>query len=158
MTIIPAENGATAADSIGAVASDTTSGSTWPLAAEDSFDFVIGLEATPAQAMERADALLRMALPLFLERRKGSLAAFEPAAAVLTELVDVTARYAAGDALVGRVAFDGFHVTISVGDMHCELPRPEIEPGLYTVHRLAAEFGQYAGDHGGRITWAAVAV
>jgi hypothetical protein len=45
---------------------------------------------------------------------------------------------------------------LSVGEMICPLPAPEDEPGLYLVHGVAAEVGQNIGDHGGRVTWAAI--
>lgn len=106
--------------------------------------------------MEQAGAMVTMSLPRFLKGTPGAEETCAAVQAVVTELVDVTARHKAGTDLVGSVAFDGSHVTVSVGDMDCELPAPEEEPGLYLVHRVAAEVGQYAGDHGGRVTWAAV--
>lgn len=122
-----------------------------------NIDFAIGPEASPVEAMERAGAMVAMSLPRFLEGTPGAEETCAAAQAVLTELVDVTARNKTGLDLVGRVAFDGAHVTVSVGDMGCPLPPPETEPGLYLVHRVAVEVGQYAGNMGGRVTWAAVA-
>ncbi|MFJ4084995.1 hypothetical protein ACIP2Z_39380 [Streptomyces iakyrus] len=95
-----------------------------------------------------------MALPRLLEGVSDETGAV--VRAILTELVDVTARHGAGGDLVASVAYDGVHVTVSVGDMGRALPAPEEEPGLYLVHRLASDVGQYAGDQGGRVTWAAV--
>lgn len=126
----------------------------------DSFiDFTIGPESTPVEAMSRATAMVGMSLPTFLAEVPGADQVCTRVQAVLTELVDITARHKAGRDLVGRVAFDGTHVTVSVGDMDIPLPAPEEEPGLYLVHGIAGkDVGQYAGDHGGRVTWAAVAV
>ncbi|MEE1764451.1 hypothetical protein [Streptomyces sp. SP18BB07] len=124
---------------------------------ESSIDFTIGPEASPAEAMERAGAMVGLSLPRFLKGVWGAERACAAAQAVLAELVDVTARHKAGIDLVGRVAFDGLHVTVSVGDMLGPLPDPETEPGLYVVHRLASVVGQYDGYQGGRVTWASVA-
>lgn len=123
-----------------------------------AISFSIGPEASPAQAVENANAMVAMTLPRFLAGAPRAAETCTAAQAVLTELVDVTARHKAGQDLVGRVAFDGAHVTISIGDMAGPLPAPEEEPGLYLVHRMAEEVGQYAGDMGGKVTWAAVAV
>ncbi|MEU1592741.1 hypothetical protein ABZ468_07740 [Streptomyces sp. NPDC005708] len=128
------------------------------LGAESSLGFTIGPEASPVEAMEQACAMVALSLPRFLEGVPGAGDVCAAVQAVLTELVDVTARHKAGLDLVGRVAFDGAHVMVSVGDMDGPLPAPEVEPGLYLVHRVASEVGQYAGDMGGRITWAAVEV
>lgn len=128
------------------------------LMAASCMDFTIGPEATPVQAMARATAMAAMSLPSFLADVPGPEQVAARVQAVLTELVDVTARHKAGVDLVGRIAFDGTHVTVSMGEMNIPLPPPIEEPGLYLVHRVAAEVGQYAGDHGGRVTWAAVAV
>ncbi|MCD9903215.1 hypothetical protein LUR56_31180 [Streptomyces sp. MT29] len=123
-----------------------------------SLDFTIGPEATPVEAMERAGATAGMALPRFLAGEAHAEQACAAVLSVLTELVDLTARYKAGLDLVGRIAWDGHHVTVSVGDMNRSLPEPEEEPGLYLVQRVADDVGQYAGDLGGRVTWASVAV
>lgn len=106
--------------------------------------------------MEQAGAVVAMALPMFLRDLPHAAETCAAVQAVLTELVDVTARHKAGLDLVGKVTYDGAHVTVTVGDMDCPLPAPEEEPGLYLVHRIASDVGQYAGDHGGRVTWAAV--
>lgn len=126
------------------------------LGVESTIDFAIGPEATPIEAMERAGAMAALSLPRFLEGVAGAEDTCAAVQAVLTELVDVTARHKAGHDLVARLGFDGAHVTVSVGDMNCLLPAPEDEPGLYLVHRVASDVGQYAGDNGGRVTWAAV--
>ncbi|MER6616378.1 hypothetical protein [Streptomyces xantholiticus] len=123
---------------------------------ENSIDFAIGPEASHTEAMERAGALAAMALPRMLAGAPDVARTCADVQAVLTELVDVTTRHSAGDGLVARISYDGGHVMVSVGDMGRTLPAPEEEPGLYLVHRVAAEVGQYAGDHGGRVTWAAV--
>jgi hypothetical protein len=123
---------------------------------ESRVDFVIGPEATPVEAMEQAGAVVTMSLPRFLEGMPGAEKTCADVQAVLTELVDVTARHKAGTDMVCAVAFDGAHVTVSVGDMGRTLPAPEEEPGLYLVRRVASEVGQYAGDLGGRVTWAAI--
>ncbi|WP_328491203.1 ATP-binding protein [Streptomyces zaomyceticus] len=130
------------------------------LGIENSVNFAIGRDVSPTEAMDCADAMAVLALPRMLEGAPNKLGTCDAVRAVLTELVDLTARYpATADAsLVVRLTYDGEHVTVSVGDMGRELPRPEEEPGLYLVHRMAADTGQYAGDHGGRVTWAAIAV
>ncbi|GAA5070374.1 hypothetical protein [Streptomyces similanensis] len=119
--------------------------------------FVIGPHCTPIEAMGQAAGVTSAALPLILEGLADAANVCADVQAVLTELVDITARHRAGD-LVGSITYDGAHVTVSVGDMDCPLPAPEVEPGLYLVRGLATDVGQYAGDHGGRVTWAAVAV
>ncbi|MGW2550016.1 hypothetical protein [Streptomyces sp. NPDC001635] len=126
------------------------------LGEESSLGFTIGPEASPVEAMEQACAMAALSLPRFLSGLPGADDTCARVQSVLTELVDITARHKAGIDLVGRVAFDGAHITVSVGDMDCPLPAPEEEPGLYLVHRVAHEVGQYAGDMGGRVTWAAV--
>ncbi|MFI5990322.1 hypothetical protein ACIBAC_00510 [Streptomyces sp. NPDC051362] len=130
---------------------------TLPAAPHSSIDFTIGPETNAVQAVERATATVNMALPRFLAGAQGSSQTCNNILAVLTELVDLTARYKAGRDLVGSVTWDGQHAMVSVGDMRCPLPAPEEEPGLYLVHRLADRVSQYAGDMGGRVTWAAVA-
>ncbi|MFE1206361.1 hypothetical protein ACFW5V_32260 [Streptomyces sp. NPDC058762] len=127
------------------------------LGAESSLTFSIGPDVPPVEAMQQAGAVASMTLPRFLAGKPGADDTGADALAVLTELVDLTARHKAGSSLVGRVSYDGSHITLSVGDMDCPLPTPENEPGLYLVHRVAAEVGQYTGDMGGRVTWAAVA-
>lgn len=126
------------------------------LAPLSSLDFAIGPEVTPDEAMERATAVTSTALPLFLKGHQRADQISQDVRALMTELVDVTARHKAGLDLVGRISYDGTHVTVTVGDMDGPLPPPEEEPGLYLVHRVASDIGQYAGDHGGQVTWAAV--
>jgi hypothetical protein len=128
------------------------------LAAASSISFAIGPETSPVEAMERSVALVAMSLPTFLEGVPGAGLVCADVQAVLTELVDVTARHKAGLDLVGRAVFDGSHVTVSVGEMNRPLPPAQEEPGLYLVHRLADDVGQHAGDHGGRVTWASIRV
>ncbi|MCG8971856.1 hypothetical protein [Streptomyces sp. CL12-4] len=125
---------------------------------EDSIDFVIDPEASPVQAMEQAGAMAALALPSMLEGAPDPIRLCADVRALLVELVDVTARHRATPMLVARMSYDGAHVTVSVGEMDRPLPVPEEEPGLYLVHGIASEVGQYAGDHGGRVTWAAVSV
>jgi hypothetical protein len=120
-------------------------------------DFVIGPEVVPSAALKQAEALARMALPRLLGDAVDASKTCDEVRAVLVELIDVTARHQASGSLVSRLAYDGAHVTVSVGDMDCLLPAPADEPGLYLVYRIADDVGQYAGDHGGRVTWAAVA-
>ncbi|MER6109270.1 hypothetical protein [Streptomyces hirsutus] len=127
-------------------------------APRSSLDFTIGPEASPLEAMERVGAMAALTLPRFLASVPDCGEVCAAAQAVLTELVDVTARHRASLDLVGRVLYDGAHVTLSIGDMSRTLPSPEEEPGLYLVHRLAVDAGQYAGDMGGMVTWAAVAI
>ncbi|MFC9280929.1 hypothetical protein [Streptomyces collinus] len=128
-----------------------------PLGSYSRIDFSIGPEASPAEAMERAGQMVDMTLPRFLSNTSNAEETCTAVQAVLAELVDVTARHKASYDLVGSLVFDGVFVTVSVGDMDCRLPPPEEEPGLYLVHRMAVEVGQYKGDLGGRVTWAAVA-
>ncbi|MFJ4988706.1 hypothetical protein ACIP9H_33515 [Streptomyces sp. NPDC088732] len=130
----------------------------WMNGAESSISLTIGPEWTPVQAMEQAVAMVAMSLPTFLDELPDRDDVCADVQAVLRELVDVTARHKASVDLVAEVVFDGAHVTVSVRDMDCDLPAPEEEPGLYLVHRLAEDVGQYPGDNGGRITWAAVPV
>ncbi|WP_399554048.1 hypothetical protein [Streptomyces anulatus] len=124
---------------------------------ESSVDFTIGPGVTPVEAMERAGAMVELSLPRFLAGVPGAAETCSAVLSVLTELVDLTARYKAGLDLVGRVTWDGHHVIVSVGDMGRPLPAPEEEPGLYLVNRVADDVGQHAGDQGGRVTWASVA-
>lgn len=128
----------------------------WPTMMDSCIDFAIGPEASPVEAMERAGAMTSLSLPRLLEETPGATDTLSAVQAVLTELVDVTARHKAGLDLVVRLAFDGAHVTVSVGDMDCPLPAAAEEPGLYLVYGVASEVGQHVGDNGGRVTWAAV--
>jgi hypothetical protein len=123
---------------------------------ENSVDFVIGPEVSPVQAMKQARALAALALPRMLEGAHDVTMISADVQAVLGELVDVTARHTLGAGLLARIAYDGWHVMVTVGEMICALPAPEDEPGLYLVHRTADKVGQYVGDRGGRVTWAAI--
>lgn len=118
--------------------------------------FCVGPDVAPADAMERAVATVRRALPLLLKGVPSALAVSEDVLAVTRELVDVTARDRSSVDILGRVTFDGMHITVSVGEKREPLPSPEVEPGLFIVHRLADEVGQYRGDENGYVVWAAV--
>ncbi|MEV7512111.1 hypothetical protein AB0O57_29560 [Streptomyces sp. NPDC091201] len=126
--------------------------------ADSALDFSISPTAQPGQEVNQVTTMVRMTLPMFLVDVPEQAAVCAAVEAVVTELVDIAARHRASADLVGRVAFDGTHVTVSVGDMAGPLPAPEQEPGLYLVHRLADDVGQYDGDFGGRVTWAALPV
>ncbi|MFF8399906.1 hypothetical protein [Streptomyces sp. NPDC016172] len=128
------------------------------LTEENSLSFTIGPEHSPIEAMAAANDMVAMSFPSFLEGLPNAAQVCADVHAVLTELVDVTARNRASVDLVGKVTYDGRHVTVSVGDMAGRLPSPEVEPGLYLVHGTAHEVGQHAGDAGGWVTWAALAV
>lgn len=123
------------------------------LGVSNSVDFVIGSYASPLEAIEKSRDLAAFTLPRLLGKATG---ARQQASDVLTELVDLTARYPASAGLLGRLEYDGSHVMVSVGDMGRTLPTPEEEPGLYLVNRVAADIGQYTGDRGGLVTWAAI--
>lgn len=129
-----------------------------PPGVENSLDFRIGPERTPVEAIRRSNRFATMVLPALLAGLPESEAASEAVLKVLTELVDVTARHRASVDLSGRVSCDGSHVMLTVGEMCRPLLAPEEEPGLYTVHRLTDDFGQYRGDDGGYVTWASVPV
>ncbi|WP_031102429.1 hypothetical protein [Streptomyces sp. NRRL S-146] len=125
---------------------------------ENSLDFRIGPEHAPAEAMRRSNRFAAMVLPALLVGLPDSEVISESVLKVLTELVDIAARHRASVDLSGRVSCDGSHVMLTVGEMCRPLPAPEEEPGLYTVRRLADDFGQYRGDEGGYATWASVPV
>lgn len=137
---------------------ETATAALWRLAAASSIGFAMGPETSPVEAMERSVAMVSMSLPAFLGGVPDAGRVGADVQAVLAELVDVTARHRAGLDVVGRVVFDGSHVTVSVGEMNRPLPSPYEEPGLFIVHRLADDVGQHAGDHGGRVTWASIHV
>ncbi|MEU9699480.1 hypothetical protein [Streptomyces sp. NPDC047981] len=118
--------------------------------------FCVGPDIAPVDAMERAVATVRRTLPLLLRGAPAALAAREDVLSVVRELVDITARDRSSIDILGRITFDGMHVTVSVGEKRDPLPAPEVEPGLYLVHRLADEVGQYRGDEDGYVVWAAV--
>ncbi|MCX4976527.1 hypothetical protein [Streptomyces sp. NBC_00620] len=125
---------------------------------ESSIEFRLGPEHTPAQSMRRARGFVARVLPALLAGAPNANVVGEATLAVLTELVDVTARNRAGIDLSGRVSYDGDHVLITVGEMDQTLPSSGEEPGLYIVHRLTDETGQYRGDEGGYVTWVSVPV
>ncbi|MEU8540819.1 hypothetical protein AB0C52_12680 [Streptomyces sp. NPDC048717] len=120
--------------------------------------FSVGPDVAPIDAMERAVATVRRMLPMLLKEAPVALAVSEEVLAVTRELVDIAARDRSSVDILGRVTLDDAHITISVGEKRCPLPRPDVEPGLYLVHRLAEEVGQYRGDGNGYIMWAAVGI
>ncbi|MFE7072650.1 hypothetical protein ACFU96_21465 [Streptomyces sp. NPDC057620] len=99
-----------------------------------------------------------MTLPTLLADAPNANVVEEATLAVLTELVDVTARHRASIDLSGRVSYDGEHVLITVGEMDQPLPDSHEEPGLFLVRCLSDEIGQYCGDETGYVTWASVPV
>ncbi|MFJ1552800.1 hypothetical protein [Streptomyces mirabilis] len=125
---------------------------------ENSIEFFLGPEGTPAQSLRRARGFVAKVLPALLAGAPNVKVVEEATLAVLTELVDVTARHRASVDLSGRVSYDGDHVLITVGELDQTLPSAEEEPGLYIVHRLTDEIGQYRGDEAGYATWASVPV
>lgn len=128
------------------------------LALDSNITFSVGPDAAPAQAMARGTAFARRTLPVLIGSASNTDAVRQDVLAVLTELVDITARYRASADVISRVAFDGVDVTVSVGEMGVALPPPEDEPGLYLVHRVADDVGQHEGFDGGYVTWAAIRV
>ncbi|WP_435244316.1 hypothetical protein [Streptomyces sioyaensis] len=124
----------------------------------NSLEFRVGPEHGPAQAMRRSHRFAAMVLPAMLGELPEAAAVAESVLAVLTELVDVTARHRASVDLAGRISYDGAHVLLTVGETDRPLPDPEEEPGLFLVHRLTDDVGQYRGDEGGYATWASVPV
>ncbi|UQA96722.1 hypothetical protein [Streptomyces halobius] len=128
------------------------------LGAVNSLEFRVGPEHGPAQAMRRSRRFAAMVLPALLGELPEAAAIAESVLAVLTELVDVTARHRASVDLAGRISYDGAHVLLTVGEMNRALPDPEVEPGLFIVHRSVDDIGQYRGDEGGHVTWASVPV
>ncbi|MFF4543710.1 hypothetical protein ACFY1J_05595 [Streptomyces sp. NPDC001406] len=125
---------------------------------ENSIEFRLGPEHTPAQSMRRARAFVAKVLPALLAGAPNAKAVEEATLAVLAELVDITARHRAGIDLSGRVSYDGEHVLVTVGAMDQPLPGPEEEPGLYLVHRLADDIGQHRDDGEGYETWVSIPV
>lgn len=125
--------------------------------AENALEFRIGPERTPAEAERRSHRFAALALPALL---RTPLHRDTPQAvlAVLTELVDITARHRASLDLAGRISYDGDHVLITVSAMDKPLPPPEEEPGLYSVHRYADDYGQHSADECGYATWASVPI
>ncbi|MDH6629356.1 hypothetical protein M2271_007192 [Streptomyces sp. LBL] len=125
---------------------------------ENSIEFLLGPEGTPVQSLRRARGFVAKVLPALLAGAPNVKVVEEATLAVLTELVDVTARHRVSVDLSGRVSYDGDHVLITVGEMDRALPSSEEEPGLYIVHRLTDEIGQYRGNDAGYATWASVPV
>lgn len=125
---------------------------------ENSIEFRLGPERTPVQSMRRARGFVAKVVPALLAGAPNAKVVEEATLAVLTELVDVTARHRASIDLSGRVSYDGDHVLITVGEMDQPLPSSEEEPGLFLVHRLTDEIGQYRGDEAGYVTWSSVPV
>lgn len=128
------------------------------LGAENSLEFRIGPEHQPVETVRRSHGFAAMVLPALLAGRADAVPVADSVLAVLTELVDVTARNRASIDLAGRVSYDGDHVLLTVGEMDCPLPAPEEEPGLYVVHRLVDHVGQYRSDDEGFVTWASLPV
>lgn len=123
---------------------------------DNSIEFRLGPEHAPVQSMRRARRFVARVLPALLAGAPHAEAVKETTLAVLTELVDVTARHRASVDLSGRVSYDGDHVLITVGEMDRPLPAPEEEPGLFLVHRLTDDVGQYRGAEAGNVTWVSV--
>ncbi|MFJ9416637.1 hypothetical protein ACIRPT_20945 [Streptomyces sp. NPDC101227] len=120
--------------------------------------FAVGPHVEAADTMTRAAAFVRRTLPMLLKGEANVDTISRDVLAVVTELVDITARHRCSIDILGRVVFDGAHVTVSVGEMCGPLPAPDEEPGLYLVRRLADDLGQYCGDAGGYVIWASVPV
>ncbi|MFI6686683.1 hypothetical protein [Streptomyces sp. NPDC050485] len=120
--------------------------------------FAIGPSVAPADVVARATAFTRRMLPMLLDGEPTTETATREVLAVVTELVDITARRRCSTDVLGRIAFDGAHATVTVGQMRGPLPTPDEEPGLYLVHRLVDDLGQYRGDDGGYTTWASIPV
>ncbi|MFD5856140.1 ATP-binding protein [Streptomyces chartreusis] len=125
---------------------------------ENSLEFRLGPEHTPIQSMRRARSFVAKVLPALLAGGGDAEHVEESVLAVLTELVDVTARHRASVDLSGRISCDRDHVLITVGDLGRPLPAPEEEPGLFLVHRLADDIGQHREDSGGYAVWASIPV
>ncbi|MFI1201703.1 hypothetical protein ACH4VR_19990 [Streptomyces sp. NPDC020883] len=129
-----------------------------PLTMDSNVAYSVGPNAAPAKAMARTTAFARRTLPMLLAGAEREDAVSRDVLAVLTELVDVTARHRASTDVTSWITFDGVDVTVSVGDMGRTLPSPQDEPGLYLVHRVADDVGQHEGFDGGYVTWAAIRV
>lgn len=125
---------------------------------ENSVEFRIGPGCTPAQSVRRACAFVEKVLPALLVATPNDRPLAEAVLSVLTELVDITARHRADIDLGGRVSCDRDHVLITVGEMDRPLPGPHAEPGLFLVHRLVDDIGQYCGEGNGYATWASIPV
>ncbi|GHG80808.1 hypothetical protein [Streptomyces griseocarneus] len=128
------------------------------LAMSREITFCLGPSAAPATAMERAAAFVHRALPMLLKDALAAQAASDDVTSVVRELVDITSRDRHGEDILGRIVFDGTHITVSVGEKQGPLPQPDDEPGLYLVRRLVDDIGQYRGDNSGHVVWASVPV
>ncbi|MFF7169753.1 hypothetical protein [Streptomyces pseudovenezuelae] len=124
----------------------------------NSIEFRLGPEHAPAQSMRRARGFVAKVLPTLLAGAPNAKVVEDATLAVLTELVDVTARHRASLDLSGRVSYDGGHVLITVGEMDRPLPAPEEEPGLFLVRASADCVGQHREGGGGYETWASIPV
>ncbi|RLU79933.1 hypothetical protein CTZ27_35880 [Streptomyces griseocarneus] len=120
--------------------------------------FCLGPGTAPTDAMERSAAFAHRTLPMLLKDAPAAQAASDDVISVVRELVDITARDRHGADILGRIVFDGTHITVSVGEKQGPLPQPDDEPGLYLVRRLVDDIGQYRGDNSGYVTWASVPV
>ncbi|WP_435057589.1 hypothetical protein [Streptomyces sp. bgisy060] len=118
----------------------------------------LGPDKTPVAAMESAVAFVHRTLPTLLAGSPPALAVSEHITSVVRELVDIVARDCHAEDILGRVVFDGAHITISIGEKRGTLPEPDVEPGLYLVRRLVDDIGQYAGDEGGYVVWASIPI
>ncbi|NGO66993.1 ATP-binding protein [Streptomyces boncukensis] len=125
----------------------------WASAVENSLEVRLSAEHPPTEAIRRVRSFVETFLPALLPGRPEMQ---ETVLAVLTELVDITARHQHCPDLEGRISTDGAHVMLTLGEMDRPLPSPDEEPGLYLVHRLVDDIGQYRGDQGGHATWASV--
>jgi hypothetical protein len=128
------------------------------LGVENSLEFRVGPECKPVETVRRSHRFAAMVLPALLAGLPEAVRVADSVLAVLTELVDVTARHRASIDLAGRISYDGDHILLTVGEMDGPLPDPREEPGLFLVHRLTDEIGQYRGDEAGYVVWASVPV
>ncbi|WP_190128400.1 hypothetical protein [Streptomyces mashuensis] len=128
------------------------------LAMSREITFCLGTSTAPASPMERAAAFARRTLPMLLKGAPAAQAASDDVISVVRELVDIASRDRHGPDILGRIVFDGTHITVSVGEKQGPLPQPDDEPGLYLVRRLTDDIGQYRGDNAGYVTWASVPV
>ncbi|MFE0058726.1 hypothetical protein [Streptomyces sp. NPDC059003] len=122
----------------------------------NSLEFRVGPERSPAQVVHSSRRFATMVLPALLGELPQAETLAQQVLAVLTELVDVTARHRGSVDLGGRISRDEGHVLVTVGEMGRPLPDPGEEPGLFLVQRLVDDIGQYRGEEGGYTTWASV--
>ncbi|MFE3139719.1 hypothetical protein [Streptomyces scopuliridis] len=128
------------------------------LSTQTSLDMRTGPQHSSAEALKRVNATARRMMPRLLVDAPEADVLTNTVLSVLTELVDVTTRHQASVDLAGRIAYDGSHVLLTVGEMNRPLPESEEEPGLFLVHRLVDDVGQYRGDEDGYVTWVSVPV